>query len=43
MEGLYLWYYKGELHWDVFKVRWFYEIGEVDEEKVEELVKKICV
>lgn len=34
VEGLYLWYYKGECKWDVFKVRWFYEIGELDEKFV---------
>lgn len=34
VEGLYIWYYKGEPHWDVFKVRWYYEIGELDEKLV---------
>ena len=28
------WYYKGEPRWDVFKVRWYYEIGELDEKLV---------
>ena len=34
VEGLYIWYYKGEPHWDVFKVRWYYEIGILDEKLV---------
>lgn len=34
VEGLYIWYYKDEPHWDVFKVRWYYEIGELDEKLV---------
>ena len=34
VEGLYIWYYKDEPKWDVFKVRWFYEIGELDEKLV---------
>ena len=34
VEGLYLWYYKDEPHWDVFKVRWYHEIGELDEKLV---------
>ena len=34
VEGLYIWYYKGEPRWDVFKVRWYYEIGELDEKLV---------
>lgn len=34
VEGLYIWYYKDELRWDVFKVRWYYEIGELDEKLV---------
>ena len=34
VEGLYIWYYKGEPCWDVFKVRWYYEIGELDEKLV---------
>ena len=34
VEGLYIWYYKGEPKWDVFKVRWYYEIGELDEKLV---------
>ena len=34
VEGLYIWYYKDEPHWDVFKVRWCYEIGELDEKLV---------
>ena len=34
IEGLYLWYYKDKVHWDVFKVRWYYEIGELDEKLV---------
>ena len=34
VEGLYIWYYKNEPRWDVFKVRWYYEIGELDEKLV---------
>lgn len=34
VEGLYIWYYKNEPCWDVFKVRWYYEIGELDEKLV---------
>ena len=34
VEGLYIWYYKDEPHWDIFKVRWCYEIGELDEKLV---------
>lgn len=34
VEGLYLYYYKDKVHWDVFKVRWYYEIGELDEKLV---------
>ena len=34
VEGLYIWYYKGEPCWDVFKVRWYYEIDELDEKLV---------
>ena len=34
VEGLYIWYYKDEPKWDVFKVRWYYEIGELDEKLV---------
>ena len=34
VEGLYIWYYKDEPHWDVVKVRWYYEIGELDEKLV---------
>ena len=34
VEGLYIWYYKDKPHWDVFKVRWYYEIGELDEKLV---------
>ena len=34
VEGLYIQYYKGEPCWDVFKVRWYYEIGELDEKLV---------
>lgn len=34
VEGLYIWYYKDEPRWDVFKVRWYYEIGELDEKLV---------
>ena len=34
VESLYIWYYKNEPKWDVFKVRWFYEIGELDEKLV---------
>lgn len=34
VEGLYIWYYKGEPCWDVFKVRWYYEICELDEKLV---------
>ena len=34
VEGLYIWYYKGEPCWYVFKVRWYYEIGELDEKLV---------
>ena len=34
VEGLYIWYYKDEPQWDTFKVRWFYEIGELDEKLV---------
>lgn len=34
VEGLYIWYYKDKPQWDIFKVRWFYEIGELDEKLV---------
>lgn len=34
VEGLYIWYYKDEPQWDIFKVRWLYEIGELDEKLV---------
>ena len=34
VEGLYIWYYKDKPYWDVFKVRWYYEIGELDEKLV---------
>ncbi len=34
VEGLYIWYYKDEPHWEVSKVRWYYEIGELDEKLV---------
>ena len=34
VEGLYIWYYKDEPQWDIFKVRWFYEIGELDEKLI---------
>lgn len=34
VEGLYIWYYKDKPYWDVFKVRWYYEIGILDEKLV---------
>ena len=34
VEGLYIWYYKDEPKWDVFKVRWYHELGELDEKLV---------
>ena len=34
VEGLYIWYYKDKPQWDIFKVRWVYEIGELDEKLV---------
>lgn len=34
VEGLYIWYYKNEPRWEVSKVRWYYEIGELDEKLV---------
>lgn len=34
VEGLYIQYYKDEPQWDVFKVRWYHEIGELDEKLV---------
>ena len=34
VEGLYIWYYKNEPKWDVFKVRWYYELDELDEKLV---------
>ena len=34
VEGLYLYYYKDKVHWDVFKVRWYHEIGELDEKLI---------
>ena len=34
VEGLYIWYYMDKPYWDVFKVRWYYEIGELEEKLV---------
>lgn len=34
VEGLYIWYYKDEPKWDVFKVKWLHDIGELDEKLI---------
>ena len=34
VEGLYTWKYKDEVHGDVYRVRWYHEIGELDEKLV---------
>ena len=34
VEGLYTWKYKDKVHWDVYRVRWYHEIGELDEKLV---------
>ena len=34
VEGLYIWYYKGEPRWNIFKVKWYYGIDELDEKLV---------